>query len=256
MKPQVILLATLSLGFSTGLPGQHPLKAGIISAPPFDATLIELTETYLQQIEASLKEDPAFNAEMKKYDAAVKAHRDWTKCKADAEDAFRKGSQKGLKSQEADAKKLSEEAQRRIKDAKSPAEMQKIALELMAKQAELSKPTEQLAKSGEQQVVAKCGAEPVAPKAPPAERNRAPGGIAAYANALDRASAFCQIGPALIGRDGSVAIDPEIWKDFSGDLHDGLYTYSKAEAALLTKVCPRLNPVLLANNWKWSSRSR
>lgn len=255
---------------SISLAQQAQLTPAAISAPNFDATLVEITAARLAEAEqwlSSTGEDPAYDAALRKHNADVKATRDWQACSKTIIDTLKPEFEQlqaqavkaaptaeEVKKMEAELKQKAAALAERMRQAKTPAEQQKIVQELAA----LGRPAatsgsstqasaEELHAKADQQVAAKCGAEPAKPG--PAPRPASGPESLPFFNTLERVAAYCHRGPAEIGSDGSEAMGSNLPAGAGMDMR--IYSYSKSEAALVREACPRIGPLLVEKGFNW-----
>jgi hypothetical protein len=224
------------------------LKPANITAPRFNEVLLEITPARLIEMRHRLADNRGEDPEQRNYNSEMKAHRDWVKCQARIRAELKPEGdrvEKQMNSNAEQMEKIAKEAADRLRNAKSPQEMQAIAAEMTKQQMTLAQPGTDLNKKGDDRMASECGVKPKKPTIP----DRKQGGLAWY-NMLDRVSMFCGFGTSIVGRDGSVGIDPEIFRDMAGT-DDRLFVYSKSEAVVLRNACAELDPWLKAQGYGW-----
>ena len=242
MKPEPISAAICLILLAVPLHAQRAdLKRTDITAPRYDSHIIEITAASLQRMEASA---------------------DWVQCRNELQ-ASLLPIWEGIQSQMETARKLGParmeylkkqmvEGGKRAQKAKTNQEKMAISNEvrqnfpdpaMVVAVAEALRRDEELKANHGHELAAKCGAEPV-------DSNDKAG--VAHFHMINRVAAFCQVGPAEIGADGSVALDPQYRHRAAYGATKLVLVYSKAEAEVLRPQCVRLAPLLreAGVNWK------
>ena len=243
--------------FATGAAAQGQRKltpAPKLRLPPYGENVPELTAERLDDLERRLRESPDPAAEKEKQDQADAAAREWRQCQAGVKASFKPRAQQQerqdnaqIEATAADRQRLAAETEKRLKSAKTPEEMQRIAQEMTAKMQTLAPsgaPTQQLNRDYQRQLAAKCGAEParVTASAP----GGYPGAPRTFPLIIERAAGFCRERPSYVGPDGSLSTSdtPFDRRDKGAAMHYNVEVYSPREAAQLEPRCARLVPLL------------